>query len=249
MHRNPQEVFIMEEKKFVVFKKEELGIKEYIKKALGKGKISAVSIEYTPVGEKIIIATSKPGLVIGRKGEKIEELTRVLKRRFHLDNPHVEIKEITEPFLDAQLVSDEIAILLERKGSLKFKVIAYKMLDSIMRAGALGAEIVMAGKLPSERAKSWRFAQGYLKKTGDPSKVVDRAMSQAITIPGVVGIKVSILPPNAHIHDKIVIDEAFMQKLKTQDLKDLELIEEAKKEKKTPVKAKKSKKTTKEKKE
>ncbi len=217
----------MEEKKFVTFKKEELGVKEYIKKALGKGKISTVGIEYTPVGEKIVISTAKPGLVIGRKGEKIEELTRVLKKRFKLDNPHIEIKEIRDPFLDAQLVADEIAILLERQGSLKFKVIAYKMIDSIMKSGALGTEIVMSGKLPSERAKSWRFTQGYLKKTGDPSKVVDRAMSQAITLPGVVGIKVSILPPNAHIHDKIVIDEAFMQNLKAQDLASLELIESA----------------------
>ena len=197
----------MEEKKFVTFKKEELGVKEYIKNSLGKGRISNVSIEYTPVGEKIIIATSKPGLIIGRKGEKVDELTRVLKKRFKLDNPHIEIKEIINANLDAQLVADEIALLLERQGSLKFKVIAYKMLDSIMKSGALGAEIVMSGKLPSERAKSWRFAQGYLKKTGNPAKVVDRAQSQAVTIPGVVGIKVSILPPNAVIHDKIVIDE------------------------------------------
>ena len=114
----------MEEKKFVTFKKEELGVREYIKNSLGKGKISEVNIEYTPVGEKIMVSTSRPGLVIGRKGEKIEELTRVLKKRFNLDNPHIEIVEIREPLLDAQLVADEIALLLERRGPLKFKVIA-----------------------------------------------------------------------------------------------------------------------------
>src|SRR3989338_736161 len=199
----------MEEKKFVGFKKEELGVKEYIKFELGKGKISNVSIEYTPVGEKIIIATSKPGIVIGRRGEKIDELTRVIKKRFRFDNPHIEIREIVRPLLDAQLVADEIAISLENLGSLKFKVIAYKMLTEIMRNGAAGVEIVLSGKLPSERARSWRFAQGYLKKTGDTAKVVDRAMSQAKTIPGVVGIKVSILSPDAHIHDKITVDEAM----------------------------------------
>ncbi len=204
----------MEEKKFVNFKKEELGVKEYVKNSLGKGRISNVAIEFTPVGEKIVIATSKPGLVIGRKGEKIDELTRVLKKRFHLDNPHIEIKEISNPILDAQLVADEIALLLERQGALKFKIIAYKMLTQIMAAGALGVEIVLSGKLPSERAKSWRFAQGYLKKTGDPAKVVDRAMSQAITLPGVVGIKVSILPPEAHIHDKIDINEKLMSQIR-----------------------------------
>ncbi len=204
----------MEEKKFVKFKKEELGAKEYVKGNLGKGRISNVSIEYTPVGEKIIIATNRPGLVIGRGGERIDELTRFLKKKFNLDNPHIEIKEITDPRLDAQLVADEIAIFLERNGSLKFKIIAYKMLQEIMGAGAQGAEIVLSGRLPSERARSWRFSQGYLKKTGEPSKVVDRAMAQAINIQGVSGIKVSILPPNAPIHDRIVIDDALLAKIR-----------------------------------
>lgn len=208
----------MEEKKFVAFKKEELGVKEYIKRELGKGRISSVLIQYTPVGEKIVIATSKPGLVIGRRGEKIEELTRVLKKRFKLDNPHIEIKEISDPRLDAQLVADDIALALERQGSLKFKVVAYKTLQEIINAGALGAEIVLSGRLPSERAKSWRFSQGYLKKTGDPAKVVDRAQAQAVNIAGVTGISVSILPPNAHIHDKIIIDDKIKQSVKSNHL-------------------------------
>lgn len=162
----------MEEKKFVAFKKDELRVREYIKKQLGKGKISEVTIEYTPIGEKILVATSRPGLVIGRKGEKIAELTRVLKKRFHLDNPHIEILEIREPMLDAQLVADDIAVMLERRGSLKFKVVAYKTLQNIIRAGALGTEIVLSGKLPSDRARRWRFSHGYLKKTGDPAKLL-----------------------------------------------------------------------------
>src|SRR3989338_3404879 len=226
----------MEEKKFVTFKKEELGVKEYIKNSLGKGRISNVSIEYTPVGEKIIIATSKPGLVIGRRGEKIEELTTMLKKKFKLDNPHIDIKEITQPMLDAQLVADDIALMLERDGSLKFKVIAYRTMQNIMASGALGAEIVLSGKLPSERAKSWRFSQGFLKKTGDPAKVVLRAMSQAKTMPGVVGIKVSILPPNAVIHDKIVIDDNIRRIVSTpikEEIKPEILEKPAKKRRKT----------------
>ncbi len=204
----------MDEKKFVKFKEEELGVKEYIKNTLGKGRISGVSIEYTPVGEKIIIATDRPGLVIGSRGDKINELTSVLKKRFKLDNPHIDIKEITESLLDAQLVADNIAINIERKGSLRFKMIAYRILDGIMKAGALGAEIVLSGKLPSERARSWRFAQGYLKKTGNPAHVVERAMAQAQTMAGVIGIKVSILPPFAEIHDKITVDQALFDKIK-----------------------------------
>jgi len=153
----------MEERKFIRLKKEEFGIKEYIKRNLGKGKISNLDIEYTPVGEKIIIATSKPGLVIGRKGEKIHELTNVLKKRFKLENPHIEIKEIEDPLFDSQIVADDIALALERMGNLKFKVIAYRKLQEIMKEGALGCELRLTGKLPSERSRSWRFAEGYLK--------------------------------------------------------------------------------------
>lgn len=204
----------MEEKKFVKFKEEELGIKEYVKRTLGKGRISNVSIEYTPIGEKIIVSTNRPGLVIGRRGEKIAELTEVLKKRFKLDNPHIEINEILNENLDSQIIADGIALNLERKGSLKFKLIAYRALKDIMSAGALGVELVLSGKLPSDRAKTWRFTQGYLKKTGDPSKVVQKAQAQAKTMQGVVGIKVAILPPNAVIHDQIIIDEKMLAKLR-----------------------------------
>lgn len=205
----------MEERKFVDFKKNELKVREYIRNSLGKGRISEVSIEYTPIGEKIKVFTSRPGLVIGRRGEKISELTMILKKRFKLDNPHIEICEITEPLLDAQLVAEEISLLLERKGSLKFKVIAYKMLQEIIKAGALGAEIVLSGRLPSERAKRWRFSHGYLKKTGDPAKLVDRAQAQATTIQGVIGVQVSILKPDTKLLDQINVDEEMKQKIKT----------------------------------
>jgi len=215
----------MEEKKFVQLKKDELNIKEFVKKNLGKGKMSSVGIEYTPVGEKIIISTNMPGYVIGRKGEKIIELTKVLKRQFKLENPHIEIQEILKPEFDAQTIADEIALMLERIGSLKFKVIAYRMLDKIMRAGALGVEIRLGGKLPSDRAKSWRFASGYLKKVGDTAKIVNRAKAVAETMLGVVGVKVSILPPDAKIHDQIKIDAELRKRVKT-------LPEEPKKEEK-----------------
>ena len=82
-----------------------------------------------------------------------------------------------------------------------------------MKAGALGAELVLSGKLPSDRARTWRFTQGYLKKTGEPSKVVNKAMTQARCSSGVVGIKVSILPPDAEIHDKIVVDDEMKNRI------------------------------------
>ncbi|MEM3405653.1 MAG: 30S ribosomal protein S3 [Candidatus Pacearchaeota archaeon] len=203
----------MEEKKFITLKKDEYGIKEYIKKSLGKGRFSSISVEYTPIGEKIIISTTKPGFIIGKKGEKINELTNNLKKIFKLENPIIEIREIQKPEFDAVTIADEIALSLERLGSSKFKLIAYKTLEKIQKAGALGAEIRLSGKLPSARAKSWRFAFGYLKKTGDTVKVVKKAKATAQTIAGTIGIKVSILPPNEKIHDQILINEEIKRKI------------------------------------
>ena len=228
----------MEERNTVKFKKDEFAIREYVKNTVGKGKVSKIIIEYTPIGEKVIISTHKPGLIIGTGGEKISELTRDLKKKFKLENLHIEIDEITEPEFDAQIMADEIALSLERFGPLKFKVVAYRTLERIMKAGALGAEIRLSGKLPGSRAKTWRFAQGYLKKAGETAKVVDRAQSRSETKPGTVGVKVAILSPYAILKDKIDINEELIKKLK-------ENSEEPKKTTKKP--ATKAKKTVKKK--
>ena len=102
----------IDEKKFVQFKKKGYSIKKYVWNNLGKGKVSSIKIEYTPIGEKIIVSTDKPGLIIGSRGEKIDLLTRVLKQRFKLENPNIEINEIKNANLDAQLVADRIALEL-----------------------------------------------------------------------------------------------------------------------------------------
>ena len=204
----------MEEIKFIQVRKEEYAIKEFVKRTFGKGKISSVKIEYTPVGEKIIIATHKPGIVIGKKGEKVAELTDILKKRFKLENPHIDIEEIPHPEFDAQLIADEIALALERFGSMRFKAIAYKVLTRIERAGALGTELRLSGKLPSDRARAWRFAFGYLKKTGHTSRIVEKADAIAKTKSGIVGIKVAILAPEKKIHDKINLDDKIINKIK-----------------------------------
>jgi small subunit ribosomal protein S3 len=203
----------MEEKKFVQLKKRELAIKKYVWEGLGKGRVSSIKVEYTPVGEKIV-STDKPGLIIGSRGEKINFLTRILKQKFKLENPNIEINEIKNPEFDAQLVADKMALDLEKYGNLRFKTIAYKEMMRIMNAGALGVELRLGGKLPSDRAKSWRFAAGYLKKTGDSAKVVQKAQAVALTKLGISGIKVSILAPDAKIHDKIEIDETIKDKIK-----------------------------------
>lgn len=204
----------MEARKFVGVRKDEYNVKQFVKRMFGKGKVSRVTIEYTPVGERILVATHRPGWIIGRKGEKINELTEVLKKRFKMENPHVDIDEIGRPEFDAQLVADDIALTLERFGASKYKASSYRALGRIKNGGALGAEIVVSGKLPSDRARVWRFAFGYLKKTGDASKLVDRAETVADTKQGVVGIKVAILAPGVKMPDQIVVDEELLEAVK-----------------------------------
>ena len=229
----------MDEKKFVGFKKKEYAMKKYVWNSLGKGKVSSIRVEYTPVGEKIIVATDKPGLIIGSRGERIDNLTRVLKQRFKLENPNIEISEIRNADLDAQLVADRIALDLEKFGNLKFKTIAYKELVRIMKAGALGVEIRLSGKLPSDRAKSWRFAAGYLKKVGDSAKVVGKAQSIALTKLGISGIKVGILPPDAKIHDKIVITDEIKRLINIAEIVENDKEEKSEKNAKRKTKIKK----------
>jgi len=206
-------------RKIIGLKKEEFKVKEFIKKFYTKGKVSKVTLEYTPVGEKIIIFTDKIGLIIGKGGELIRNITEDIKKKFDLENPHIEVEEILQPALDAQLMADEIALSLERFGPLKFKVVAYRALQKMISAGAVGAEIRINGKVPSSRAKSWRFAQGYLKKTGDSAKVVRRAKTRAETKPGTVGIRVSIFPPGEIIKGKIEITEEMIISLKKNNKK------------------------------
>jgi len=235
----------MEERRFVKVRKEELAIKEFIKKSFGIGKIGNVRMEYTPVGESIIISTHKPGLIIGKKGERIAELTEILKKRFKMENPHVDIEEIMKPELDAKIVADEMALALERFGAARYKAVGYRALQKIKDAGALGVEIRISGKIPSDRARTSRFAFGYLKKTGDSAKVVDRAESVATTKKGVIGIKVAILSPDAKLHDRIDVNEDLINELKrNKEFNDNE--EQEKKTKKKVVK-KKTKKESEEK--
>ena len=129
----------MIERQFVAQRLKEFRVQEYIAQELGKSGYSHTQIKRTPLGEKVIVYTSRPGLVVGKKGENIQRLTQVLKKRFKMENPQIEIGEIQNPFLDVHFVADRIASTFERFGSKRFKSIGYRTLQSIMEAGAMGA--------------------------------------------------------------------------------------------------------------
>lgn len=216
----------MIERKFVAQKMKEFQIEEYITQSLENVGHSRTKMVKTPLGEKIIIFASRPGLIVGRKGQNIKQLTKTLKKRFNLENPQIEISEVEVPNLDARIVAEKIVDALEKFGSEKFKAIGHKIMTEVMRAGALGIEIVVSGKVPSARAKSWRFYSGYLKKCGDIAITgVRRADAQAQLKTGIIGIKVKIMPPDIKLPDDIELTDA--KEIKVEEVKDNKDVSEA----------------------
>lgn len=234
----------MIEREFVAQKIKEFEIEEYIKENLKRVGHSHTKVQRTPLGEKIIIHVSKPGLVVGRKGENIKNLTSTLKKRFKLENPQIEISEVKEINLDPHIVAERIANSLERYGTSRFKGIGHKCLGDAIQSGARGIEILISGKIPSSRAKNWRFYQGYLKKCGD---IAIHGVKKAITIAhlktGVIGIKVSIMPPDIKLPDDIeLIPELKTEEGETSSA-DPEIKEEVTKKTKDKESAEKKEKT------
>jgi len=194
----------MIERKFVAEKLKEFQVQEFVSKVLGSVGQSHIKLQRTPLGEKIIVFASKPGLVVGRGGENIKKLTKSLKEEFGLENPQIEISEVDNIFLDANIVAEMISTSLERFGSSKFKGVGHKMMENVIGGGALGVEILMSGKIPGSRAKRWRFYQGYLKKCGDVAIIGIRTSYKTANLKtGVIGIQVRIMPPDIELADKI----------------------------------------------
>ncbi len=230
----------MIERKFVAEKMRELQVDTFFAQEIGKDKYTAIEIKKTPLGDKIIVYTTKPGMVVGKKGENIKRLTEILKNKFKMENPEIEVAEITKPELDAQSMSEYVVNSLERFGPKRFKSIGYRALQRIIDAGALGAEIVISGRgVPSSRAKSWRFYDGYLKKSGDISEsFVSKGLAYANLKSGTVGVKVRIMTPDIPLPDKIIVKEPEVNEQAVKEK--TETIEEKKVEEKKEVSKKKA---------
>lgn len=195
----------MIERKFVAQKLKEQQIQEYMASTLGKAGYSHTEIKRTPLGEKVIIYTTRPGLVVGKKGDNIKKLTMFLKKKFKMENPQIEIGDVENPSLDVNYIADRIAFNLERFGPKRFKSVGYKVLQDIIDAGAMGAEVVLSGKIPSARARSWRFSAGYLKKSGEISLYkVKKAIIGVNLKSGTIGVKVSIMTPDIELPEKML---------------------------------------------
>ncbi len=200
------------EKVFVAEKIKEYRIRQYISTDVGQAGISHSEIKRTPLGTRIIVYAMRPGLVIGTGGENIKRITEVLKSRFRVENPHIEVKQVETPELDAQIMAQRIAFLLER--GFYFKKIVYRTLDSIMAAGARGVEIRICGKVPSDRAREWIFKKGYIRHCGETVKTeVDVGYYTALLKSGIVGVRIRLMPPTVTFPDELLVGDG-LSKLK-----------------------------------
>ena len=230
----------MIERQFISRKVREFEVQKKLASELNRSGYNKITIRKTPLGEKITVHTTKPGLIVGKKGENIIRLIEMLKKDFGMENPQIEVSDIENPSLDSTSVAEKIKSVLESKGSKRFKAISHGSLSEMMNAGALGAEVVISGKVPSARAKTWRFKEGHLKKSGDISQNhIDIAYAQAILKTGMVGIKVSLMHPELKLPDKVLFKTIEESKGEKAEKPKEKKAEESKEENKEVQKAEK----------
>lgn len=182
-------------------------IDEFLRKELERAGYGGVDISKTPLGTHIVVYAMRPGLVIGRGGGTIRELATTLEETFELPNPQISVSEIEIPELNAYVVASRISSALQR--GVHYRRAGFWALNRVMDAGALGAEIIISGKLRTDRARYEKFRDGYLPKSGEPArKFLQRAEVHVQLKPGILGVKVKIMPPDAEFPDKVKIVEA-----------------------------------------
>ena len=177
-------------------------IDEFLQNELERAGYGGVDITKTPLGANIVVYAMRPGVVIGRGGETIRDLAGTLEQKFELPNPQISVAEIEIPELNAHVVASRVASGLKR--GIHYRRSGYWALNQIMSAGALGAEIIISGKLRGRRAKYEKFRAGYLPKSGEPpAEYLRKAELHVQLKPGIFGVKVILMPPNAEFPDKI----------------------------------------------
>ena len=193
------------ERTFIKLGLKRVKFEEFLAEELGRAGYGGADIRRIPTGTRVALYVERPGMVIGRKGKSIKHLTDELTQRFGLENPQVEVVELTKPELCGQVMAKRIAFALER--GINVRRIGYSTLRRIMNAGARGAEITISGRIAGERSRTQRFYQGYLSKAGEPAeKFVSYGYAVATLKPGVAGVKVLVMPPDIPLPGEVKLE-------------------------------------------
>jgi small subunit ribosomal protein S3 len=166
-------------------------LNEYLATNLKDAGYGGVDVQKTPIGTRITLYVTRPGLVIGRKGTGIKDLTSRLEQNFGLTNPQISVLEVPVPELNPKIMSNRIGQLIERGTA--FRRASLWTINTIMNAGALGVEVSVAGKLRSERAHFEKHSAGIIPKSGDiAERVVKVGVTHVLTKMGLMGIQLKI---------------------------------------------------------
>ncbi|WP_226010403.1 30S ribosomal protein S3 [Halomicrobium salinisoli] len=181
-------------------------IDEFFQDELGRAGYGGMDVAKTPMGTQIVLKAEKPGMVIGKGGKNIRKITTTLEEEFDLEDPQIDVQEVDEPDLNARIVADRLANALER--GWYFRKAGHTTIDRIMESGALGAEIVLSGKVTGARSRVEKFNRGYIKHNGEPAEdIVDHGVATAVMKLGTIGVQVKIIPPNAELPDDFEVYE------------------------------------------
>ena len=198
-------------------------IKEFLIKKIEGAGFGGMTIQRTPMGTRINILVERPGMVIGKGGTKIKELTEAIRENFKVDNPQIEIEEAgSRASLNAQIMAEKLAEALER--GWHFRRAGHSTVRRIMDAGAKGCQVIIAGKLTGARHRTEKFTEGHVKYCGETAReVMDRGYAVAKLKPGVLGVKVSIMKQDAKLPDEIKLHfEEEKQKVEKTEEKKVE---------------------------
>lgn len=181
-------------------------INDYLSRELRRAGYSGVDLQKTPLGMRVVIYAARPGMVIGRRGATVRELTETLEKDFGLEAPQIEVSELENPELNGPVMAERLVQRLERGDH--FRRAAYGIIRRIVAAGSKGVEISIRGKLTSRRARFQKFRSGFVTKTGEPVRYnVSHGTAFAILKPGVLGVQVWIMKPEQVTPDRPTIQQ------------------------------------------
>ena len=192
---------------------QDLNIKKYVEKKLKNASISKINIERAAKKLRVSIYSSRPGIIIGKKGADIETLKNDLSKMSNLE-VFLDIKEVRKPEVEARLVAENIATQLEKR--ISFRRAMKKAVQSAMRLGAKGVKVVCSGRLGgAEIARTEKYHEGSVPLhtlRGD----IDYATAEAETTYGICGIKVwinkgEILLKDPYASEKKQIDQGSVR--------------------------------------
>ncbi|MHA7647301.1 30S ribosomal protein S3 [Nitrosopumilus sp. S4] len=166
-------------------------LKDYLRIAIKEAGFSHAEISKTPTGTRVSLHVTRPGIVIGRKGSGIRELTDKLATDFGLKNPQISVVEIEKPELSPSVMCNRMAAHLERGTA--FRRATMWTLKQIMENGAMGVQITISGKLRGDRSAFEKHTAGILPRAGHHAEViVDEDIAHVKTAMGLIGIRIRI---------------------------------------------------------